>query len=214
MRLFTFVMLLFSSVSIASSPSRAVPEAFTGLHYQKAAYSESAMISAANPHAVDAGIAMLQQGGNAIDAAVAIQLMLTLVEPQSSGIGGGAFLLWYDGADKQIETFDGREKAPSKATSELFLDKNGRPIRWIEAVVGGRSVGTPGTPALLAEAHRRWGRTGWAELFEAGIALQTRSAAKELMTEAGRVTATDLDVEEVAAHHPLGIHTQGVGEVL
>ncbi len=129
------------------------------------------MIAAANPHAVEAGAEILRAGGTAADAMVAVQVVLGLVEPQSSGLGGGAFLVWYDAATGQITTLDGRETAPLAATPRLFQDEEGAPLKFFDAVVGGRSVGTPGTPALLEGAHRRWGRASWPALFEAGIDL-------------------------------------------
>ncbi|MCE8006335.1 gamma-glutamyltransferase [Aestuariivita sp.] len=129
------------------------------------------MVSAANPLAVTAGAEVLRQGGSAADAMVAVQVMLGLVEPQSSGLGGGAFLIWYDAASGELTTLDARETAPLAATPTLFQDENGEPLGFFDAVVGGRSVGAPGTPALLAEVHRRWGRTPWPDLFEAGIAV-------------------------------------------
>ncbi|WP_424987930.1 gamma-glutamyltransferase [Microbulbifer sp. S227A] len=127
------------------------------------------MVAAANPLAVEAGAETLRAGGSAADAMVAVQTVLGLVEPQSSGIGGGAFLVWYDAASDTLTTLDGRETAPLAATPRLFQDENGEPLKFFDAVVGGRSVGTPGTPALLAEAHRRWGRTPWPSLFGAAI---------------------------------------------
>ncbi len=133
--------------------------------------AENWMIAAANPHAVEAGAAVLRAGGSAADAMVAVQTVLGLVEPQSSGLGGGAFLVWYDGATGEMTTLDGRETAPLAATPTLFQNENGEPLKFFDAVVGGRSVGTPGTPALLAEAHRRWGRAPWPSLFDAGIGL-------------------------------------------
>jgi gamma-glutamyltranspeptidase/glutathione hydrolase len=129
------------------------------------------MIAAANPHAVEAGAAILRQGGTAADAMVAVQTVLGLVEPQSSGLGGGAFLVWYDAKSGAVTTLDARETAPLAATPRLFQDENGEPLKFFDAVVGGRSVGTPGTPALLEAAHRRWGSRNWASLFEAGISL-------------------------------------------
>lgn len=164
--------MLWSSSGIASSdPSREVPEAFTGLNYTKAAYAKSAMVTAANPHAVNAGVEMLKLGGSAIDAAVAIQAVLTLVEPQSSGIGGGAFLLWYDNLTRELSSFDGRETAPKEATPSLFLDESGKPLKWIDAVVGGKSVGTPGVLHMLNEVHKKHGKLPWNKLFEPAIAL-------------------------------------------
>lgn len=129
------------------------------------------MIAAANPLAVRAGADVLAGGGTAADAMIAVQAVLGLVEPQSSGLGGGAFLLWYDAKSGEVTTLDGRETAPLEATPKLFLDKNGEPLQFFDAVVGGRSVGTPGTPMLLEEAHRRWGKTNWSGLFDEAIAL-------------------------------------------
>ncbi len=123
------------------------------------------MVAAANPHAVQAGADVLARGGTAADALVAVQVMLGLVEPQSSGLGGGAFLVWYDAASGEVTTLDGRETAPLAATPRLFQDESGAPLGFFDAVVGGRSVGTPGTPALLAEVHARWGTQDWAELL-------------------------------------------------
>jgi gamma-glutamyltranspeptidase/glutathione hydrolase len=129
------------------------------------------MIAAAHPLAVEAGARVLREGGTAADGMIATQLVLGLVEPQSSGLGGGAFLVWHDGASGKITTLDGRETAPLAATPTLFQDANGQPLAFFDAVVGGRSVGTPGTPALLAEAHARWGRADWAGLFSEAIGL-------------------------------------------
>ncbi|QBF33079.1 gamma-glutamyltransferase [Thalassococcus sp. S3] len=129
------------------------------------------MVVAANPHAVEAGARVLSKGGSAADAMVAVQSVLGLVEPQSSGLGGGAFLVWYDAESGELTTLDGRETAPLAATPKLFLDEAGEPLSFFDAVVGGRSVGTPGTPALMEDAHRRWGRTAWPSLFDDAIRL-------------------------------------------
>ena len=147
------------------------PEAATGFTENKTVYGKEYMVVAANPYASQAGYSILEQGGSAVDAAIAVQLMLTLVEPQSSGIGGGAFMLHWDNANKNLTTFDGREKAPSAATPELFLDKNGQPLSWRNAVVGGRSVGVPGIMATMKKTHDRYGKLPWAVLFEEAIAL-------------------------------------------
>ncbi|CAD0183864.1 Gamma-glutamyltranspeptidase precursor [Ruegeria sp. THAF57] len=133
--------------------------------------SQNWMVAAANPLAVEAGAKVLRAGGSAADAMVAVQVVLGLVEPQSSGLGGGAFLVWYDAATGELTTLDGRETAPLEANHRLFQDENGEPLKFFDAVVGGLSVGTPGTPALLEEAHRRWGRSPWPRLFADGIAL-------------------------------------------
>ncbi len=129
------------------------------------------MVSAANPYAVEAGARVLRAGGSAADAMVAVQAVLGLVEPQSSGLGGGAFLVWYDAQSGKVTTLDGRETAPLAATPRLFQNDAGEPLDFFDAVVGGRSVGVPGTPALMAEAHRRWGRAEWAGLFDDAIRL-------------------------------------------
>jgi gamma-glutamyltranspeptidase / glutathione hydrolase len=129
--------------------------------------AENWMVVAANPLAVEAGADVLREGGTAADAMVAVQTVLGLVEPQSSGLGGGAFLVWYDAETGQITTLDGRETAPLAATPQYFQDENGEPLEFWEAVVGGRSVGTPGTPALMEEAHARWGNKDWARPLRA-----------------------------------------------
>jgi gamma-glutamyltranspeptidase/glutathione hydrolase len=129
------------------------------------------MVVAANPYAVRAGADVLAAGGTAADALVAVQVMLGLVEPQSSGLGGGAFLVWFDAASQTLTTFDGRETAPLAATPRLFQDGAGEPLKFFDAVVGGLSVGTPGTPALLAEIHTRFGTQDWASLLAPAITL-------------------------------------------
>lgn len=129
------------------------------------------MVAAAHPLAVDAGARVLREGGSAADAMVAVQAVLGLVEPQSSGLGGGAFLVWYDAQTGAVTTLDARETAPLAADPRYFLDEDGEPLNFWDAVVSGRSVGVPGTPRLLEEAHRRWGRSDWPELFADAIAL-------------------------------------------
>ncbi|WP_298839405.1 gamma-glutamyltransferase [uncultured Roseobacter sp.] len=142
------------------------------------------MVAAANPLAVQAGADILAQGGTAADALVAVQAMLGLVEPQSSGLGGGAFLVYYDAATETLTTLDGRETAPLDATPRLFQDSAGEPLKFFDAVVGGLSVGTPGTPALMGEVHARWGALEWQNLLtpaietaEQGFAVSPRLAA-------------------------------------
>jgi gamma-glutamyltranspeptidase/glutathione hydrolase len=129
------------------------------------------MIAAANPLAAQAGLEMLRAHGSAVDAAIAAQLVLTLVEPESSGIGGGAFLMLYDPSKKRITSFDGRETAPQSATPTMFLNASGKPRPHFDAVPGGLSVGVPGVIAMLELAHQRYGRLPWARLFEPAIAL-------------------------------------------
>ncbi len=129
------------------------------------------MVVAANPLAAAAGRDMLRAGGSAIDAAIATQLVLNLVEPQSSGIGGGAFVLYWSNAAQRVESFDGRETAPAAARPDRFLEPDGKPIPFMTAVIGGKSVGVPGTLRVLALAHAKHGRLPWATLFEPAIHL-------------------------------------------
>jgi len=145
------------------------PEAATGRSVNEVAYAQNFMVSAANPYATEAGLAILRKGGTAIDAAVAVQAMLTLVEPQSSGIGGGAFMLYWDNSSQKLYSLDARETAPMAATPDLFLDEQGQPPTYLEALVGGRSVGTPGVMRGLEAAHQRWGTQQWGDLFTSTI---------------------------------------------
>ncbi|GAC1455247.1 MAG: gamma-glutamyltransferase [Steroidobacteraceae bacterium] len=124
---------------------------------------------AANPLAVDAGLEILRNGGTAVDAAVAVQAMLGLVEPQSSGIGGGAFLMYYDARAREVSALDGREKAPAGATPTMFLDEHGKPLSYLAAVRSGRSTGVPGVVAMLFMAHHRYGSLPWRQLFQPAI---------------------------------------------
>ncbi|UWQ90216.1 gamma-glutamyltransferase [Rhodobacteraceae bacterium M382] len=154
-----------------AATSQAVAAALEAKAQNLPVVGETWMVSAANPLAVQAGAAVLQDGGSAADAMVAVQSVLGLVEPQSSGLGGGAFLVWYDAKTGTLTTLDGRETAPLAATPTLFQTEAGEPMGFFDAVVGGRSVGTPGTPALMQAAHRKWGRAPWSGLFDAAIAL-------------------------------------------
>ncbi|MCR5877563.1 gamma-glutamyltransferase [Phenylobacterium sp. J367] len=124
-----------------------------------------AMVAAANPMAVEAGLKVLREGGSAVDAAVAVQAVLGLVEPQSSGLGGGAFMTYYDARTKTVTAYDGRETAPKAATPELFLGADGKPMNRIEAILSGRSTGVPGAVAMLAMAQADHGRLPWNRLF-------------------------------------------------
>lgn len=128
------------------------------------------MVAAAHPLAVDAGHAVLKGGGTAVDAAVAVQMVLGLVEPQSSGIGGGAFLLHWSESEKRLRSYDGRETAPAAARPDRFLKSDGTPMAFMDAAVGGRSVGVPGVLRALEAAHRRHGKLAWRELFAHAIA--------------------------------------------
>ncbi|WP_318514316.1 gamma-glutamyltransferase [Photobacterium leiognathi] len=129
------------------------------------------MIATANKYASEAGADVLSKGGSAVDAMITAQLVLGLVEPQSSGIGGGGFLVYWDNDNNQMTTFDGRETAPFAATPRLFQDNQGKPLKFYDAVVGGRSVGTPGTIKLLWRSHEQYGKLAWKSLFLPAIKL-------------------------------------------
>ncbi|MGY4024472.1 gamma-glutamyltransferase [Aeromonas rivuli] len=150
------------------------PEAASGWTDKQGWQGKSFMVAAANPLAVDAGYQVIKAGGSAVDAAIAVQLVLTLVEPQSSGIGGGSLMLVWDG--QRVSAVDGRETAPAAATDQLFM-KDGKPMAFYEGVVGGRSVGVPGTVRALALAHQQYGKLPWASLFEPAITLAEQGFA-------------------------------------
>jgi gamma-glutamyltranspeptidase/glutathione hydrolase len=154
---------------LAQDSLQRAPEAATGYKEKAGWAARKYMVAAANPLAVEAGYEMLKQGGSAIDAGIATQLVLTLVEPQSSGIGGGAFLMYYDG--KKVQAFDGRETAPSKADEHLFQRPDGTPLSRTEGIVGGRSTGAPGVLRMMALAHRQHGKLPWKTLFGPAIRL-------------------------------------------
>lgn len=153
----------------AETAAPAQPEAASGLQQKPGWSTRSFAVAAANPLATEAGYQMLRAGGSAVDAAIAVQMVLTLVEPQSSGIGGGAFLIHYDGKD--VEAFDGRETAPAAANERLFMGPDNKPLGFYDAVVGGRAVGTPGAVRMLEMAHQQYGKLPWRRLFDPAIAL-------------------------------------------
>ncbi|TWF56666.1 gamma-glutamyltransferase [Neorhizobium alkalisoli] len=169
-----FAGFLIISPAVAQQASDTVaPERATGFKPGKRVETKNFMVAAANPLAAEAGRDVIAKGGSAIDALIAVQSVLGLVEPQSSGLGGGAFLVYYDAKAGKLTTFDGRETAPMAATPKLFLDDQGQPLKFMEAVVGGRSVGTPGTVRLLEEVHRRYGKANWSGLFDRAETLAT-----------------------------------------
>ncbi|HHZ07565.1 MAG TPA: gamma-glutamyltransferase [Rhizobiales bacterium] len=147
------------------------PEGASGIAAKAPAHAKKHMVVAANPLAAQAGLDALRAGGTAADALVAVQAMLGLVEPQSSGLGGGAFLVWFDAATGTLTTFDGRETAPAAATGSLFLDAAGKPLDFYDALIGGRAVGVPGVPRLLGTVHARFGKRPFAELLEPAAVL-------------------------------------------
>lgn len=150
------------------------PEGASGYAAREAVAARRFMIATANPHATDAGYEVLRRGGSAVDAAIAAQMVLNLVEPQSSGIGGGAFLVHYSHRGRRITTYDGRETAPAAARPDRFLDADGKPVKFHDAVVGGKSVGVPGVLRALELAHRQHGRLPWPQLFQPAIDLAER----------------------------------------
>jgi gamma-glutamyltranspeptidase/glutathione hydrolase len=158
---------LLSLVLAACQTTAAVPEATPAgpSSVTTGAPARGPFVAAANPLAAEAGMAVLRRGGSAADAAVAIQAVLGLVEPQSSGLGGGAFLMHYDAETGEVTAYDGRETAPAAATPELFYE-NGRPLPFVDAVLSGRSTGAPGAVAMLAMAQKDHGRLAWRDLFD------------------------------------------------
>ncbi len=136
-----------------------------------AAQAAGGVVSAADPRAAAAGQEILRAGGNATDAAMAMLLALTVVEPQSSGIGGGGFLIHHDGRTGRVATIDGRETAPAAATPTRFLGADGKPLPFVQTFAGGLSVGVPGNVRLMALAHKQWGRLPWAKVFQPAIRL-------------------------------------------
>ena len=152
------VLLLVFSVSIAAEDE------------ESPVSGDEFMASTANPQATEVASDILKRGGSAIDAAIAVQMVLTLVEPEASGIGGGAFALYWDQQKRRLHSFDGRETAPAAVSPELFIE-DGEPMDWWQALAGGRAVGVPGVVPMLEMMHKRFGRLPWAELFEPAIKL-------------------------------------------
>ncbi|WP_136419909.1 gamma-glutamyltransferase [Herbaspirillum sp. ST 5-3] len=168
--------ILLAACATSAPPQQSAPASGLQAPERSSGYTEKPgwtarkfMVAAANPLATDAGYQVLRAGGSAIDAAIAVQMVLNLVEPQSSGIGGGAFLMHFDG--KTVKAFDGRETAPAAATERLFQNAEGKALPFYEGVVGGRSVGVPGVLRMLELAHRQYGRLPWASLFAPAIHL-------------------------------------------
>ncbi len=172
------ILLVPCSASLAREPMSAdtAPEAATGKTTKTLVRAQRFMAVSANPLATQAGLQILRDGGSAVDAAIAMQLVLGLVEPQSSGLGGGAFLLHYDAARRTVRSYDGRETAPASAHPDLFL-RDGTALSFADAVNSGRSVGTPGVLRMLELAHRRHGKLAWPRLFVPAITLAEQGFA-------------------------------------
>nr|WP_323744977.1 gamma-glutamyltransferase [Noviherbaspirillum malthae] len=180
-------------------PGMQAPERATGFAEKPGWTARKFMVAAANPLAADAGYQMLRSGGSAVDAAIAVQMVLTLVEPQSSGIGGGAFLMHFDG--KTVKAFDGRETAPMAATEMLFQGANGKALSFHDGVVGGRSVGAPGVLRMLELAHKEYGRLPWAALFAPAIRLAQDGFAVSPRLHAMLQTERHLKTDPAAASY-------------
>jgi gamma-glutamyltranspeptidase/glutathione hydrolase len=165
--------LLSLLIALAPTPTLAFeqPESESGFQPKPLVIAKRHMVVAAHPLAAEAGLAILRKGGSAVDAGIAVQMVLNLVEPQSSGLGGGGYILHWGAAKNQLESIDGRETAPAAATPELFLDAQGKPLPREAAIASGLSVGVPGALAALALAHEKHGKLPWADLFQPAIAL-------------------------------------------
>ncbi len=157
-----------SAARAVSEAAAALPEAASGLSAKPGWAFRRQAVSAAHPLAAEAGAQILREGGNAVDAAIATQLMLNVVEPQSSGLGGGALLMLWTGSS--VEAWDGRETAPAAVDERLFIGADGQPLSYLQAVVGGRAVGVPGVMRMLQAVHRRHGQLPWPRLFQPALA--------------------------------------------
>jgi gamma-glutamyltranspeptidase/glutathione hydrolase len=190
--------LLAAALAVTALPANAQVTETVAKHH---------MIAAANPHAAQAGLEMMRAGGTAVDAAIATQMVLGLVEPESSGIGGGAFMLVYNPKTKHTTSFDGREMAPASATPTMFLDANGQPRAKFEAIPGGLSVGIPGVVKMLWMAHAKYGKLPWAKLFEPAIKLAEDGfpvGPKLARTIKGFTRGADMPSIKAHFYHPDG----------
>lgn len=197
---FSAVFLWFQPVMAQNAPAN--PEIATPVQRGSTATGTRYMAVTAHPLATQVGAEILRGGGSAADAAVAVQLVLGLVEPQSSGIGGGGFALYYDAKTGQVHTFDGRETAPSTAGQYLFTGKDGKPMEFYDAAIGGRSVGVPGTVRLLEMLHKRFGVKPWRDLFSPAIGI-----AETGFTVTPRLAAmVDHDYERLTSFVPAKLY--------
>ncbi|SDU28959.1 gamma-glutamyltransferase [Nitrosomonas ureae] len=174
--LFFSVLCIGSLLAHASNPI-IVPEVASGFSAIKSANYSKAMAVTANPHASRAAVKILRQGGSAVDAAIAAQLVLGLVEPQSSGIGGGAFMLHWQARSGELVVWDGRETAPASVSEAYYINTDGQPMDFFSAVIGGHSVGVPGVLAMLEASHKEHGKLPWANLFKPAIILAEQGFA-------------------------------------
>ncbi len=203
MRLFRKLVALLVCASFAGCSNAQAPAPQT----VTAARTTEPFVIAANPLAAAAGINVLKRGGSAVDAAIAVQAMLSLVEPQSSGIGGGAFMNYYDARTDKLSIYDGREVAPAQAVSTMFLDTTGKPLPFDTAVLSGRATGVPGAVKMLALAHDEHGRLPWSSLF--GDAERTAAEGFIVSPRLGRLVHADY--AENHASDVLAYFSQGPG---
>ncbi|WP_346798444.1 gamma-glutamyltransferase [Halomonas sp. Bachu 37] len=195
----TFSCLLalpMSALAFTYNSPSIEPEVASGYEEKPGWSAERFAVAAANPLATDAGYQVLKAGGSAIDATVAVQMVLALVEPQSSGIGGGAFLMHYDG--NEVQAYDGRETAPSGVDEALFLNEEGEPLEFMEAVASGLSVGVPGTLRVLEMAHAEHGKLPWKDLFSPAITLAEEGFAVSPRLHTSVAEETYLQDDELA----------------
>lgn len=165
-RLAACALMVVGGLAVAAPlHARTAPRAAPLLAPPASATLGQAMVAAANPLAVEAGVKVLRAGGSAVDAAVAVQAVLGLVEPQSSGLGGGAFMTFYDAATGKVTAYNGRETAPAGARPDMFMGPDGKPLSYVANILGGHSTGTPGAVSMLALAQKDHGRLRWAALF-------------------------------------------------
>jgi len=190
-------ILLLALATPARADLPVQPEAASGFSPRPPTVGKRMMAVTANAHATDAAVEILKAGGSAIDAAIAAQMVLNLVEPQSSGIGGGGFLLYHDAAAQRLRAYDGRETAPAAARGARFLDPDGNPMPFRRAMIGGRAVGAPGLLAMLELAHRNHGKLAWRRLFDPAIRLA--EAGFQVSPRLHRLLASERELREDAA---------------
>ncbi|MFO1207703.1 MAG: gamma-glutamyltransferase [Amaricoccus sp.] len=201
--------LLVALAAAAQAQDAPAPEATSALAENAAVTARAFMIATANPLASEAGRDVLAAGGSAADAAIAAQMVLNVVEPQSSGLGGGGFALYWDAAAHDLASFDGRETAPAAATPAYWLDDAGKPRAFWDAVPGGRSVGVPGTLLLMETLHRRYGRLPWGELFRPAIALAEDGFPISPRMAAAIADAAEHRLADFPAARALYLHQDG-----
>jgi gamma-glutamyltranspeptidase/glutathione hydrolase len=201
-RIVLLAAALLAATRLAVAFEAPQPEATTALTQRVSVTARDFMVASAHPLASRAGYEVLAAGGTAADAAVAVQAMLGLVEPQSSGLGGGTFALYWDAALGELTSYDARETAPLAAGPDYWLDGDGRPLSFMQAVIGGRSVGVPGTPMLLERLHEKYGRLPWGRLLQPAIDAAGQGFAVSPRLAAAIAQAQGLDSFAAASRLP------------